>query len=174
MSQTSRTKPSPAKMIVPVVGLLAIVAVLWFIPVEAQLWIKSLHIFAVISWMAVLLYLPRLFVYHTEAGPKTPQSETFKVMERRLLRGIGTPSMIVTWAAGLWLAAKVFEFQGAWLHAKIAFVVVLTAMHMFLAASMRRFANDANTRSSRFWRIMNEVPAVLLVIIIVLVVVKPF
>ncbi|RFC64530.1 protoporphyrinogen oxidase HemJ [Fulvimarina endophytica] len=161
-------------MIVPVVGLLAIVAVLWFIPVEAQLWIKSLHIFAVISWMAVLLYLPRLFVYHTEAGPKTPQSETFKVMERRLLRGIGTPSMIVTWAAGLWLAAKVFEFQGAWLHAKIAFVVVLTAMHMFLAASMRRFANDANTRSSRFWRIMNEVPAVLLVIIIVLVVVKPF
>nr|WP_244404206.1 protoporphyrinogen oxidase HemJ [Fulvimarina pelagi] len=174
MSDTPKSKPSPQKMIIPVVGLVALVAVLGVIPVEAQLWMKSIHVFFVISWMAVLLYLPRLYVYHTEAGPKTPQSETFKVMERRLLRGIGTPSMIVTWAVGLWLAAKVFEFQGAWLHAKIVLVVVLTAMHMFLAASLRRFANDQHTRSSKFWRIANEVPAVLLAVIVVLVIVKPF
>ncbi|MDY8109006.1 protoporphyrinogen oxidase HemJ [Fulvimarina sp. 2208YS6-2-32] len=161
-------------MIVPIVALAVIGGVLWFIPQEAYPWIKSIHIFAVVAWMAALLYLPRLFVYHTEAGPKTPQSETFKIMERRLLRGIGTPSMIVTWAAGLWLAAKMFEFQGGWLGAKMLLVVVLTALHMFLAASLRKFSNDENTRSSKFWRITNEVPAVLLAVIIVLVVVKPF
>lgn len=178
MSQTTPTPPTgrPARRAILSLAITALVAVLAFVlvPPEAYLWVKSVHIFALIAWMAAMLYLPRLFVYHTEAGPGTPQSETFKVMERRLLRGIGNPSMIVTWVAGLWLAWNVFQFQGAWLHAKIVLVILLSGIHGFYSASVRRFAEDRNTRSSRFWRVWNEAPAVLLVFIIILVVVKPF
>ena len=178
MSQTTPETSSgrPARRAVISLAITALVAVLAFVlvPPEAYLWVKSVHIFALIAWMAAMLYLPRLFVYHAEAGPGTPQSETFKVMERRLLRGIGNPSMIVTWVAGLWLAWNVFQFQGAWLHAKIVLVILLSGIHGFYSASVRRFAEDRNTRSSRFWRVWNEAPAVLLVFIIILVVVKPF
>ncbi|MCB8840569.1 protoporphyrinogen oxidase HemJ [Aurantimonas sp. VKM B-3413] len=155
-----------------------VIAALLFVlvPASGYLWIKSIHIFAVIAWMAGMLYLPRLFVYHAEAGPKTPQSETFKVMERRLLKGIINPSMIATWVAGVWLAVQGDWFTpgNSWLHAKILLVVVLSGIHGMLSAGVRRFAEDRNTKSSRYWRILNEVPAVLLALIIVLVVVKPF
>ena len=139
-------------------------------------WVKTLHILSIIAWMAGMLYLPRLFVYHADAATGTPQSETFKIMERRLLKAIINPAMIVTWVAGLWLAVKGGWFSGGngWLHAKIALVVLMSGVHGYFSASVRRFANDANTKPSRHWRIMNEVPTVLLIVIVILVVVKPF
>ena len=136
--------------------------------------LKTLHLLALISWMAGMLYLPRLFVYHAEVGPGTPQSETFKVMERRLLRGIATPAMIATWIFGLWLAWEIEAFRSGWLQAKLALVLVLSGLHGMLAGAVRRFAADTNTRSPRFWRVLNEVPAVLLIGIVALVVFKPF
>lgn len=144
------------------------------VPVEAQLWVTVLHILGVIAWMAGMLYLPRLFVYHSEVGPGTPQSETFKVMERRLLKAIVNPAMVVTWLAGLWLATYVFAFQGGWLHTKILLVVLMSGVHGYLSASTRRFSRDIHNKSARHWRIVNEVPTVLLVLIVILVVVKPF
>ena len=138
-------------------------------------WLKAVHVIAIVAWMAALLYLPRLFVYHAEVGPGTPQSETFKIMERRLLKAIMTPSMIVVWITGLWLAFASGYIHGAgWLHAKIALVLVLSGLHGFLSASTKRFAADANTRSPGFFRVVNEVPTVLLVAIVILVIVKPF
>ena len=136
--------------------------------------LKALHIIAVISWMAGMLYLPRLFVYHAEAEKGSVQSETFKVMERRLLRGIINPAMTVTWVFGLWLAWKGFGFSGGWLHAKIAAVLLMSGVHGYLSASVRRFAEDRNEKPSRHWRIVNEVPTVLMIAIVILVVVKPF
>ena len=142
---------------------------------EGYLWVKALHILAVISWMAGFLYLPRLFVYHCQAAAGSVQSETFKVMERRLLRGIMNPSMIVAWAAGLALAVNIEAWSGAgWFHAKLVLLVILTGMHMVAARWRRDFAADANKHSERFYRFMNEVPAVLMVAIVILVVVKPF
>ena len=175
-SDKSMTKPASGgrTAVVAVVALALVAALFVLVPVEWQLWIKALHVFVIIAWMAGMLYLPRLFVYHAEAGPGTPQSETFKVMERRLLKGIMTPSMILTWVLGLWLAWKVFEFQGGWIHAKIALVLVMSGLHGYLSASFKRFERDANTKSGKFWRLMNEVPAVILILIIILVVVKPF
>jgi protoporphyrinogen IX oxidase len=141
---------------------------------DIDLWAKALHILSVIAWMAAMLYLPRLYVYHAEAGPGSPQSETFKVMERRLLRGIMNPAMLATWVFGLFLAWHLYRFQGGWLHAKIGLVVAMSALHGYYAGARRRFAEDRNTKSARHWRIMNEVPAAILVVIVVLVVVKPF
>ncbi|WP_182087212.1 protoporphyrinogen oxidase HemJ [Aureimonas sp. ME7] len=155
-------------------GLVLAVVLFGFVPLEAELWVKSLHILAVISWMAGMLYLPRLFVYHTEAGVGSAQAETFKVMERRLMRGIINPAMIVTWVAGLWLAYEVYAFRGGWLHAKLLFVVLLSGVHGYLSASRKRFERDEITKTSRHWRIVNEVPALLMVAIVILVVVKPF
>ena len=138
------------------------------------LWLKALHIVSVIAWMAGLLYLPRLFVYHAAATPKSEASETFKVMERRLLRFIMTPAMVVTWLLGLWLAYDAHFLQAGWLHGKLALVVLLSGMHGFCARWTRDFANDRNGHTPRFYRIMNEVPTVALVLIVILVVVKPF
>jgi len=138
-----------------------------------DLWIKALHIVAVISWMAGMLYLPRLFVYHASAAPGSPQSETFKVMERRLLRGIMTPAMIAVWLTGPWLAYSMGFYREPWLHGKIALVLVLSALHGYFARTTRVFAADANTRSPRFYRIVNEGPTVLIVLIVALVVIKP-
>ena len=137
-------------------------------------WVKALHVISVIAWMAGMLYLPRLFVYHVKAEIGSVQSETFKVMERRLLKGIMLPSMIITWAAGLWLAYSTFAFQGGWLHTKIALVVAMSGLHGYLSASARKFAEDRNVKSALHWRVMNEVPTVVLVLIVILVVVKPF
>lgn len=164
-----------------VVTVAAVALVFLLIPGDynssGYLWMKSLHIIALIAWMAGTLYLPRLFVYHAGVGPGTPQSETFKVMERRLLKAIMNPAMIVTWVAGLWLAFKGGWFVAdgnGWLHAKIVLVVLMSGLHGYYSASVRRFANDANTRTVKHWRIMNEVPTVLLILIVILVVVKPF
>ena len=137
-------------------------------------WAKAIHVIAVISWMAGMLYLPRLFVYHADTPVGSAQSETFKVMERRLFRAIITPAMIVTWVFGLWLAWKGFGFSGGWLHAKLAAVVLLSGVHGYLGGAVRRFAEDRNTKPSRHWRMVNEVPTVLMVVIVVLVIVKPF
>lgn len=141
---------------------------------ELDLWIKALHVVAVIAWMAGMLYLPRLFVYHAEVGPGTPQSEIFKVMERRLLKAIINPAMVVAWVAGLWLAYSSFDFQGGWLHAKIALVLAMSGLHGYFAGAVKKFAADRNTKSATYWRVLNEVPAVLLVVIVILVIVKPF
>lgn len=137
-------------------------------------WLKAIHVLAVISWMAGMLYLPRLMVYHVDAPPGSVQSETFKVMERRLLRGIMNPAMIVTWVLGLYLAWAAFGFKGGWLHGKILLVVLLSGVHGYLVGRVRDFANDRNTKSGRFYRVINEVPAVLMVAIVILVIVKPF
>jgi putative membrane protein len=141
---------------------------------EFHLWVKALHILAVITWMAAFLYLPRLFVYHCEAEPGSKQSETFKVMERRLLRGIMNPSMMVAWAAGLALMVNLEAWTEGWFHPKALAVVVLTILHVFAARWQRAFAGDANRHSPRFYRVMNEVPALLMVVIVVMAVVRPF
>lgn len=152
---------------------LAMVLVLWH-PSGFYLWFKALHVIAVIAWMAGMLYLPRLFVYHCAAAPGSEQSETFKVMERRLLRAIINPAMVVTWAVGLWLAWDGGWLGAGWFHAKLALVLVLSAVHGLLSAYVRAFAEDRNTRSETFYRALNEVPTVLMIGIVVLVVVKPF
>ena len=138
------------------------------------LWLKAFHVIAVIAWMAGMLYLPRLFVYHCEAQKGSIQSETFKIMERRLLKGIINPAMIVTWALGLYLAWEAFGFKGGWLHAKLMLVFLLSGIHGYLVGRVRDFANDRNAKSARFYRILNEVPALLMVAIVILVIVKPF
>ncbi|HEV2504747.1 MAG TPA: protoporphyrinogen oxidase HemJ [Mesorhizobium sp.] len=143
-------------------------------PEDFYPWAKAIHVVAVISWMAGMLYLPRLFVYHSETERGSQQSETFKVMERRLLRGIINPAMVISWAFGLWLAWKGFGFQGGWLHAKLAAVVALSAVHGYLSSAVRKFAEDRNEKPARHWRIVNEIPTLLMIIIVVLVIVKPF
>jgi len=154
---------------------LALLAALYFADTDTWYpWIKSAHLVAVISWMAGLLYLPRLFVYHTMEAPGSPASETFKIMEKRLLRYIMAPAMIATWLFGLWLAWRGFAFGGGWLHAKTAAVGGLTAVHVYLGHAVGNFAADASPRSTRHWRIVNEIPTLLMIAIVVLVVVKPF
>ncbi|MFJ5368185.1 protoporphyrinogen oxidase HemJ [Bosea sp. CER48] len=137
-------------------------------------WIKAFHVVAVISWMAGMLYLPRLMVYHAEAQTGSIQSETFKIMERRLLKGIINPAMILTWVLGLYLAWYAFGFKGGWLHAKLLLVVILSGIHGVLVKHVRAFAQDKNQKPARYFRIINEVPAVLMLGIVILVVVKPF
>jgi protoporphyrinogen IX oxidase len=138
------------------------------------LWLKAAHVIAIIAWMAGMLYLPRLFVYHTEVAPGSAQSETFKVMERRLLKAIINPAMIVAWALGLWLAWDAGLFRQGWLHAKLVLVIALSGLHGHFSAAVRAFAQDRNTRSARYWRVMNEVPTVLMIGIVILAIVKPF
>jgi putative membrane protein len=147
---------------------------LYFGADEAYLWIKALHVIAVISWMAGLLYMPRLFIYHTDAPVGSEQAETFKVMEQRLLKVIMNPAMMISWVLGLYLAWDIYGFSGGWLHAKIAAVFLLTIAHVYFSQSVKRFARDENTKTARHWRLMNEVPTVLMIIIVILVVVKPF
>ena len=137
-------------------------------------WAKALHIIAVIAWMAGMLYLPRLFVYHCEAEIGSKQSETFKLMERRLLKAIINPAMIVTWVLGLYMAWSASWFSAGWFHAKFFLVLVMSGVHGFLTSRVRDFALDRNTRNQKFYRIINEVPTVLMILIVILVVVKPF
>jgi protoporphyrinogen IX oxidase len=137
-------------------------------------WIKALHVIAVISWMAGMLYLPRLFVYHAEVPVGSPQSEIFKVMEERLLTVITTPAMTITWILGLWLAWQSGYWAAPWFHAKFALVLVLSGLHGYLSAATRAFRENRNTKPARHWRIINEVPTVLMIGIVILVIVKPF
>lgn len=139
-----------------------------------DLWFKALHVVAVISWMAGLLYLPRLFVYHAEEPAGSAVSERFKVMEDKLFRFIMRPAMMVSWGAGLWLAWSSFGFRGGWLHAKLLLVVGLTIHHAFQKRWLEEFARDERKRSHRFYRVQNEVPTLLMIGIVILVVVKPF
>ncbi|MEL6503229.1 MAG: protoporphyrinogen oxidase HemJ [Pseudomonadota bacterium] len=139
-----------------------------------DLWVKSAHILAVISWMAALLYLPRLFIYHCDAEIGSVQSETFKIMERRLLKAIGTPAMIATWIFGIWIATLYSSWSEPWMWVKLVCVVIITAMHMAYAKYRKAFEEDRNEKPQRFYRIANEVPAVLMIIIVIMVVVKPF
>ena len=163
------------RMIVALIIVAALTIFLFLVAGEGfYLWAKAIHVIAVISWMAGMLYLPRLFVYHADSEKGSVQSETFKVMERRLLRGIINPAMIFAWVFGLWLAWQGFRFQGGWLHAKLAAVLVLSAMHGYLSVAVRAFAEDRNQKPARHWRIVNEVPTVLMIIIVILVIVKPF
>ena len=137
-------------------------------------WVKAFHIIAVIAWMAGMLYLPRLFIYHCAAAPGSPQSETFKTMERRLLRAIINPAMIATWIFGLWLAWLGGWALAGWFHAKVALVIALSGTHGLLARYVREFAADQNRHSQKFYRILNEVPTILMIGIVLLVVLKPF
>ena len=139
-------------------------------------WFKTLHILSVIAWMAGLLYLPRLFVYHADAAPGSATSETFKVMERRLLRGIMVPALVGTYVFGIALAILpgLVDWTMGWIYVKLAAVLALTYIHFVLAGWRRAFAADRNTRSARFYRFVNEVPTLLLIVIVVMVVVRPF
>jgi protoporphyrinogen IX oxidase len=142
-------------------------------------WILAFHIIAVIAWMAGMLYLPRLFVYHCAAEKGSVQSETFKLMERRLLRGIINPAMILTIALGLWLGwlgpdSHYGWFASGWLQAKIVLVLALSTVHGLFACWVKAFGRDDNQHSQRFYRIINEIPTVIMIGIVLLVVLKPF
>jgi putative membrane protein len=139
-------------------------------------WVKAFHIISIIAWMAGLLYLPRLFVYHAGVAANSDTSQTFKVMERRLLRAIMTPAMIATYVFGIVLAMTpgVVDWHEGWFIAKLCLVAALTVIHFMLANWRRDFAADRNRRSARFYRIVNEVPTLLMIFIVILVVVRPF
>lgn len=172
---TSSGKTATIRAVAALGVFLALTALVFrIVPDDFYEWMKAAHVIAVIAWMAGMLYLPRLFVYHASAERGSAQSETFKVMERRLYRAIVNPAMLVTWAAGMWLAWKGFGFSGGWLHAKIALVVVMSGVHGYLGGAVRRFAEDRNEKPARHWRIVNEVPTALMIAIVILVIVKPF
>ena len=142
---------------------------------DYYLWIKALHVISVISWMAAMLYLPRLFVYHTGVEVGSPQSETFKIMEHRLLRYICNPAMIATWVFGiLMIVADPSIMSGGWMHVKLTCVVLLSAVHGMMSGWRKKFAADKNTKSAKFYRVANEVPTILMIIIVIMVIVKPF
>ena len=139
-------------------------------------WIKALHVIAIIAWMAGMFYLPRLYVYHVYAEPGSVQSETFKVMERRLLRAIINPAMIAAWVFGLMLVTTsgIVDWDAGWFYVKLVAVLAMSTLHGFYARWRKDFDQDRNQRSARFYRLANEVPTVLMVIIVILVIVKPF
>lgn len=140
-------------------------------------WLKAIHIIMVISWMAGMLYLPRLFVYHSRTKPGSEASELFKEMERKLMRIIINPAMIFTWIFGLWLAVTINAFapaNGGWLHAKLGLLILMQIAHAMMSRYRKAFLRDERPKSERFFRIFNEVPAVLMVAIVLLVVFKPF
>lgn len=138
------------------------------------LWLKAFHIIAVIAWMAGMLYLPRLFVYHAAAKPGSEQSETFKIMERRLLRYIMTPAMVATWLLGIMLMLQGQFLAATWFHIKLALVLAMTVLHGLFSRWTHEFARDRNRRSPKFYRIANEIPTILLIAIVILATVKPF
>ncbi len=138
------------------------------------LWIKAFHVISVIAWMAGMFYLPRLFVYHTETTPGSAESERFKIMERRLLRAIINPAMIAAWVFGLTLAWLTHVYEEHWFQAKFALVVLMSGVHGYLAGRVRAFAQDRNDKPARFYRILNEIPPLLMIFIVILVIVQPF
>jgi len=156
------------------IPLAVVVALALWNPAGLYPWFKAFHVIAVIAWMAGMLYLPRLFVYHCDAKPGSQQSETFKIMERRLLRAIVNPAMVASWALGLWMVYDGGWVSAHWLHGKLVLVVALSAIHGMLAHWTADFAADRNRHSQRFYRIINEIPAMLMIGIVILVVIKPF
>lgn len=171
-----RTLQSPATRAGIALGITAASAagLILYFGDAAYLWVKAIHVVAIIAWMAGMLYLPRLFIYHTAAEPGSPQSETFKVMEQRLLRIIMNPAMIIAWALGLWLAWSGGWLTAPWFLAKLACVIALSAAHGHFSAATRQFAADKREKTARYWRYMNEVPTLLLIAIVIFVIVKPF
>ena len=138
-------------------------------------WVKALHVISVIAWMAGMLYLPRLFVYHVEAQTGSIQSETFKIMERRLLRGIINPAMVATWVFGLWMVfADMVDWSSLWPWVKAVMVILLSAFHGYLSRWRREFAEDRNTRPAKFYRAVNEIPTVLMIVVVIMVIARPF
>lgn len=139
-------------------------------------WLRALHLIAVMSWMAGMLYLPRLFVYHTQAEIGSKQSETFKIMERRLLKAIINPAMMAAWILGLlMLYANPGLIQGqGWMHVKLLFVLLMSAVHGIYAGDVKKFARDENQKSEKYYRIINEIPAVFMIVIVILAVIEPF
>src|SRR5262245_6039709 len=153
MAEAAANETSPGKRaaVALAVTVALCVAAMVLIGPAAYPWIKAVHVIAVISWMAGMLYLPRLFIYHCDAAPGSVMSETFKVMERRLLQIIINPAMIVTWVLGLWLAWQGGLFTAGWLHAKLALVLALSGVHGYFSGAVRRFAQDRNTVTARQW-----------------------
>ena len=139
-------------------------------------WVKALHVVSVIAWMAGMMYLPRLFVYHAESTVGSDKSETFKVMERRLYRGIITPAMLATWIFGLWLAFGfgIVDFSMGWMWLKAAMVIALSGVHGWYGSLLRTFQQDRNTRTHKFFRAINEIPFIIAIVIVIAVIVKPF
>lgn len=143
--------------------------------IGGYMWYKALHVISIIAWMAGLLYLPRLFVYHCGVDKDSEASATFKIMERRLYKAIMMPAMIASWLfALLMLAAMPDWLSQPWMHAKLLFVVGLTVMHFIMAAWLKAFAQDRNTHGATYYRAMNEVPTLLMIFIVILVILKPF
>ncbi|HUT49327.1 MAG TPA: protoporphyrinogen oxidase HemJ [Alphaproteobacteria bacterium] len=144
--------------------------------IELYLWIKALHVISVIAWMAGLLYLPRLFVYHAAASPGSEQSETFKVMERRLLRAIMNPAMGATYVFGalLLISSPNVDWAAGWLWIKLAMITVLTVLHHLYGLWRKAFERDENTRRPRFYKLMNEAPTAAMVVLVLMAVAKPF
>ena len=144
----------------------------WF----ATTWVKALHVISVIAWIAGMMYLPRLFVYHTAAEKGSIQSETFKIMERRLYRGIITPAMALTWIFGLTmvLTPGIIDWHEGWVWVKAVSVIALSGIHGYYGRQVRNFAADKNERPQGFWRVVNELPFVLVIIIVIMVIVRPF
>ncbi len=138
------------------------------------LWIKAVHILAVISWMAGMLYLPRLFVYHADAAEGSQLAATFEIMERRLMRVIMAPAMIVTWITGLTLAYEGGFLRSGWLHGKLALVILMSALHGYFSAARKKLLAGTNQQEARFFRMVNEIPTLLMIGIVLLVVLKPF
>ena len=172
MSATA--KPWQRAAIAVATTLLLAGVLVWWRPSGIYPWLKALHVIAIIAWMAGMLYLPRLFVYHCEAEPGSKQSETFKVMERRLLTVIINPAMVVSWAFGLWLGWSGGWYAASWLQAKVVLALILSGLHGFFVRWVRDFAADTNRHSQKFYRIVNEVPTILMIGMVILVVVKPF
>lgn len=144
--------------------------------IDYYMWIKAMHVIAVISWMAGMLYLPRLFVYHTEAGQDSPISPTFQIMERRLLRYIINPAMIASFVFGIWmlvLQPELLTGQG-WMHAKLTLVLLLGGVHGMLSKYRRQLEKGTCTKSARYFRVLNEVPTAIMVLVVILVIVRPF
>lgn len=168
-------KKAGPRALTGLIALIAIMALLYFMDHERfYLWMMAAHVLAIISWMAGLLYLPRLFINHIDAPVGSATSETFKGMEHRLLKIIMNPAMILSWVLGLYLGYAGGHFGDGWFHLKLLAVVLMTGSHMYMAKAVRLFAADANSKSQKHWRIVNEVPTVLMIVIVVLVVVKPF
>lgn len=156
------------------VVVVAVVALMAWNPPQLYDWIRAVHVIAIISWMAGMLYLPRLFVYHSDSEIGSQQSETFKIMEARLYKVIMTPAMAISWVLGLWLAYDGFGFNAVWLWLKIAAVLALSGVHIYFGRAVRSFADDHRDHAARHWRMINEVPTVLMIFIVVMVIVKPF
>lgn len=173
MSDVPET-PAKRAAIALIATVLVTAAVVFIFGERAYLWVKAVHVIAIISWMAGMLYLPRLFIYHCDAEKGSVQSETFKVMEGRLLQIIINPAMVISWALGMWLAWMGGFLTAPWFLAKLALALGLSAVHGYFSAAVRAFRDDRNTKSPRHWRLVNEIPTVLMIGIVVLVIVKPF